>query len=117
MMEKLLEDARKQASFTSLMRDMSGYQTITTFYYDFSIADRFGEKAVRSTYRDAFNGWKHDYKYLTELYLVLNHKIWELYESNKSLAKVYDELWRKLGCWMDENLSKDELRYFYDTID
>ncbi len=113
----LLDDARKQASFTSLMREMSGYQTITSFYYDFSIADRFGEEAVRKTYKDAMRSWKHDYRYITELYLVLNHKIWELYEKNKSLAKVYDELWRDCGCWCDENFSKDELLYFYNTID
>ena len=52
-----------------------GYTQITTFFEDFSIADHFGIAAIRDTYKRAFNEWKNDYKYLTELVLVLNWKI------------------------------------------
>ena len=55
----------------------------TTFWQDFIIADRFGIPAVKDTFRRAFGEWKRDYRYLTDLVLVLNHKIWEHYEKNE----------------------------------
>ena len=54
----------------------NNYELLTTFWDDFSIADRFGVSAVRDTFNRAFAEWKEDYQYLTELILVLNHKIW-----------------------------------------
>lgn len=48
----------------------------TTFAMDFAIAEAFGENAVKDTYRRAMRGWKDNYKYLTELVIVLNHRIW-----------------------------------------
>lgn len=41
---------------------INGYETITTFYEDFSIADAFGIHAIKDTYTRAFNEWKSDYK-------------------------------------------------------
>ena len=58
----------------------NNYELLTTFWDDFSIADRFGVSAVRDTFNRAFAEWKEDYQYLTELILVLNHKIWQHYE-------------------------------------
>ena len=52
----------------------------TTFFEDFTIADKFGKKAVLDTYQRAFKEWKSDYKYLTELVIALNWKIWEHYD-------------------------------------
>ena len=56
---------------------MNGYTTITTFWQDFSIADKFGIDAIKDTFNRAFNEWKGNYQYLTELVLVLNWKVWE----------------------------------------
>lgn len=56
---------------------LTGYKPITTFYTDFSIAEPFGESAIKDTYERAFKIWKSDYKYLTELVMVLNWKCWE----------------------------------------
>ena len=53
----------------------NGYELQTTFWNDFSIADRFGLSAIQDTFNRAFKEWKENYKYLTELVLVLNHKI------------------------------------------
>ena len=35
-----------------------GYEPITSFWEDFSIADKFGIKAVKDTYNRAFKEWK-----------------------------------------------------------
>ena len=49
-----------------------GYTPQTTFWEDFSIADPFGLEAVQDTFNRAFEEWKSDHIYLTELVLVLN---------------------------------------------
>lgn len=95
----------------------NGYTPKTTFWDDFSIADRFGVSAVKDTYNRAFKEWKSDYIYLTELVMVLNHKIWQHYKSNPQLAKVYNDLWEKTDAWACDNLKGKELQYFYSTLD
>lgn len=96
---------------------LTGYKPITTFWDDFSIAEKFGTDAIIDTYERAFNEWKSDYKYLTELVMVLNWKIWEWYEKDVALSKVYNDLWEKLDAWAYENLKGDELTYFYQITD
>lgn len=99
------------------IEELTGYKPITTFYRDFSIAEAFGEQAIKDTYVEAFEDWKHDYKYLTELVMVLNWKIWEHYEDNERLAKLYNELWEGLDNYACENLKDEELEYFFRTTD
>ena len=90
----------------------------TTFWMDFSIADKFGTKAIKDTYNRAFNEWKNNVEYVTELVIVLNHKIWQYYENgNKQYAALYDELWRECDSWCVDNLKGDDLDYFYATTD
>ena len=71
-------------TFREFMRE-NGYELQTTFWEDFSIADRFGLSAIKDTFKRAFEGWKDNYKYLTELILVLNHKIWQYMKRNRNL--------------------------------
>ena len=97
---------------------VNGYQTQTTFWQDFSIAEVFGEDAIKDTFNRAFNEWKSNYIYLTELVMVLNLKLAVHYENgNYKIAKIYDELWGKADLYACENLEGKELRYFLDTTD
>lgn len=97
---------------------MCGYHPITTFYMDFSIADGFGIEAIKDTYKRAMENWKTDYKYLTELVMVLNWKIWEHYDRhNDKFTKLYDKLWREADEYACNNLKDEELSYFYRTTD
>jgi len=95
----------------------NGYETKTTFWEDFSIADRFGISAVKDTYKRAFAEWKTNTTYITELAIVLNHKIWQHYQHNEALARAYDELWRECDNWCCDNLKGDDLAYYYQTTD
>ena len=98
--------------------NVNGYETFTTFWNDFTIAEMFGVNSIKDTYKRAFKEWRRDYKYLTELVMILNWKIWQHYENgNHDLAKVYDELWKEADLYACENLKGEELSYFYRTTD
>ena len=89
----------------------NGYELQTTFWNDFSIADRFGLSAIQDTFNRAFEEWKENYKYLTELVLVLNHKIWQYYETRPEIATLYNTLWAQASQYAMEYLKDDELSY------
>lgn len=97
--------------------EMSGYTPKTTFWTDFSIADKFGVKAVEDTYNRAFKEWKSNIEYVTELVMVLNWKSWQYAETNPDLAMVYQRLWEKADQWCMNNLKGDDLQYFIKTLD
>lgn len=80
------------------------------------IAENFTEKEMKF-FKWAFNEWKHDHKYLTELVMVLCWKTEQHYENNKTYAEVYNELYHKANDYALENLKGEELEYFYRTTD
>ena len=89
----------------------------TTFWMDFSIADAFGIDAIQDTYNRAFEEWKSDYRYLTDLVLVLNHKIWQWHEKNDEYAVLYDKLWWEARTYAVDNLKGEEFEYYYRLTD
>ena len=96
----------------------TGYKPITTFWQDFSIADRFGIAAIKDTYKRGFKTAKAlGVEYLTEFVMVLNWKIFQFYKSNQAFAIIYDELWSKADTYCCENLKGEELSYYYKTTD
>jgi len=99
------------------IEELTGYKPLTTFYTDFSIAEKYGIDAIKETYENAKKYWCDDYKYLTEIVMVLNWKIWEHYQDNEELARLYNDLWEKLDNYACETLKGEELEYFYRTTD
>ena len=99
------------------MFEQIGYEEKTTFWDDFSVADAFGTKAIKDTFDRAFKEWKSNYIYLTELVMVLNHKIWQWYESMPAYGKLYNDLWEKADNYACTHLKGEELSYFYRTTD
>lgn len=109
-------------SFYFVPRNMpNGSEFEFTFHLDFDIADHFGASAVKDTYRRALKCWKRNIKAVAELYIVLNERIWFWYrKGNEALARVYDELWRKLGAFVYDDktkFSKEDLEYFFKMTD
>lgn len=47
-------------TFREFMQE-NGYDLITTFWEDFSIADKYGVAGVKDTYKRAFSEWEDDY--------------------------------------------------------
>jgi len=95
----------------------TGYKPQTTFWDDFTIADRFGESAIKDTFERAFNEWKGNHIYLTELVMVLNWKIWQWYETKPKYGELYNGLWEKADEYAISHLKGEELSYFYSTTD
>ena len=116
-MNSLTRAINMQIRFTATMEE-NGYETQTTFYQDFSIADIFGTEAVKDTYYRAFNEWKDTLVYVTELSMVLNHKIWEHYHAkNEDYTVLYDRLWKQLDEWCVDNLKGSDLDYYLRVTD
>lgn len=94
------------------------YECVTTFWEDFSIADRFGADAIRDTYNRAFTEWKSNFIYLTELVMVLNHKLWYWYEKgNQEYAELYNIFWDETAQYAERNLKDEQLRYYFRITD
>ena len=95
-----------------------GYEQKTTFWMDFSIADRFGVGAIKDTYKRAFNEWKDEYEYLTELVLVLNRKCWYWYDKgNDVLSELYSEMYYKASSYAVNHLKGEALDYYFRVTD
>ena len=92
----------------------------TTFTQDFIIAEAYGISAIRDTYNRAFTGWKNCYKYLTELCMTLNHRIWHWYDKTgegDERTILYNDLWNRLMDWCRANLKGEELQFFEAVLD
>lgn len=101
--------------------NLNGYTTFTTFWQDFTIAESFGKEAIRDTFKRAFAEWRHDYKYLTELVMVLNHKCWYFYQNPQRNAdvycKLYGDLYYEAADYAMETLKGEELDYYWRITD
>lgn len=90
----------------------------STFYADFSVADAYGEDAIKDTYKRAFNEWNGNAKMFTELVAALNHKIWFWFEIGvEEYAKLYDNLWKKADKFGCDNFKGDDATHFYQVLD
>ena len=107
----------EQEGFSRAIRDFSGYETFTTFWGDLTIAEAFGEEAVKETFERVTRDWGQNYKYYTEFVLCLNHKIWRYYKSNESLARVYDSLWRRGDDFARDTFKGEALEYYWRVTD
>lgn len=92
----------------------------TTFCRDFMMAEIYGVSAIRDTFNRAFAGWKNNYKYLTELAMTLNHRLffWNAVAGeDDARTKLYNELWQQADNWGYNNLKGDELSFFLRVLD
>ena len=94
-----------------------GKERKTTLFADLSIAECYGIKSVKDTYKQVMRSWGNNLEFMCEWVVALNQKIWQHYEKNEELAKVYDELWRKADDYCQEHFKGDDLSIYYAYID
>lgn len=99
------------------VKEEIGYTPKTRFWDDFWLAIPFGVSAIKHTYNKAFNEWKNDHEYLTELSLVLNHIAFWFDDKNAVLCQVFADLWEQNHEYALTHLKGDELKYYYRTTD
>lgn len=99
------------------MCEMTRYVPRTTLWEDFTIAELFGKEPIRETFRGAFNAWRLNYIYLTELAMVLKWKIWFWYDINSPITQVYSELYERACQYAIENMNGEKLDYFRRMIE
>lgn len=97
---------------------LGNYECKTTFWSDFTIAERFGHSAVKDTFRRAFKEWKTNAEFLTELSMVLNWKSWAHYEAgDHELATIYSKFWEEVHEYAYTHLKGDDLSYYWSITD
>lgn len=99
-------------TFTEFCQREMNYTPFTTFWTDFSIADKFGASAVKDTFDRAFYEWKGNYKYLVELIIVLNIKSWMMNgQSKAAMSELYANLYYTANDYAADNLKGEEAEY------
>lgn len=129
--------ARFDKGYAEQMESMTGYTMFTTFWDDFAIAERMGIivqngqyvrtdvnrgiVAIEDTFNRAFKEWKTNYKYLTELVMVLSWKSSRFSSPPVADIEEYSELYAKLFTqarnWALDNLKDEAFAYFWETTD
>lgn len=99
------------------LEKMLDFKFESSFWEEFSIAEDHGGDAVREHYDLVFPQWKGNLKYLTELVLVLNIKLFIWFKVDDDLGKLYEELWMKTDQYALNTLSGDDLHYYLHTLD
>ena len=94
-----------------------GYEQKTTFFADFSVAERFGLDEVKDTYKRARKEWKNNVEYFTELTMVLNWKSWVYTGKNNTLSDAYAGMYYEAYSYGLDNFKGEDLDYFIRTID
>lgn len=107
----------EQAQFTAYMKTLD-YETITTFWADFAIAEAFGVESVKDTFERCMEEWKSDIKFMTELVLVLNHRSWYKYDKGEeALSRLYADLYYKADAYVNSHFSEEDFEYYFNITD
>lgn len=95
----------------------NGYELKTTFWEDFTIAEAFGVDAIKDTFKRAFNEWKNNTEYVTELAMVMSWKSCGYYDKNETLMLLYADLYWEVDDWCMKNLKDKDLQYYIAITD
>lgn len=113
-----MEDVIKTAiQEKHLWEEYLDFKFQTTFWEEFCIADTYGSDAIIKHYVIAFEQWKDNLEFLTELVLVLNLKISQWFDVDDVIGLTYDALWRLADEYALDTLKGDDLHYYLSTLD
>ena len=130
--------ATTEQNWKANLGEMTDWKPSYTFYSDFAIAEfcqvYMREKnAVKKTYSQVIKSWGSNYKALTEIVMVLNHKSWAFAKPNRVDAKylnvgdswadyfveLYSELYQKADALYRKKFAKNEtaMSYYNEVTD
>ena len=101
------------------LANFTDWRPETQAWQSFSIAERVSEREINDTYQRLFKEMKGDYKKLTELVMVLNHKMFQHNEipNHRRLCELYSNLFETTDSYAIKNLKGDGLTYFLSVTD
>ena len=121
--------ASEEKMWENKLAELGSYKRQTTFYADLSIAEMYGIKSIKDTYKNVVEQWSNNVKYFTEFVLCLNHKSWEWYEranraetdKDKStcndFVQLYAELYEKAKDLAYDTFDKKGQQYLWEVLD
>lgn len=95
----------------------NGYKMTTTFIDDFKIANTFGASAVQDTFDRAYEEWRHNIVYATELAIAMSIFSCYFYEKDLELSMLYSDLYHKIDNWCMNHFKKQELMFYIKVTD
>ena len=102
-------------SFNSM--SLCGYVQRTTFWDDFTSADKKGVGGIEDIFRQAFESRGNDVVFLTELTLVTNWKRLQMERNRRSLeSSTYCRCWERVFDYCEEHFKNGALLYFIETL-
>ena len=95
------------------------WRPTTQAWQCFSIAERISEQEINSTYKRLFDEMKGNFKTMTELVMVLNHKMFQHNDipGHRRLCELYSNLFESADSYALKTLKGDELSYFLSVTD
>ena len=110
-----------EANWKENLSYMTSFTPSYTFYSDFSIAEfcevyMHDANAVVDTYKRVKESWGKDIKAITEVCMVLNHKIWSFYDGVDSSYLKCSEEWRQKFSELYQSLYDDCTEYIQKTF-
>jgi hypothetical protein len=128
--------AISEKNWEANLADMGNYERKYTFYSDFGIAEfcevyKADAGAVKDTYNRVEESWGSSIEAITEVVMVLNHKIWSFYDNVDSsylgcseewrqhFMEVYQELYERCVAFIEKTFANDSeaLSYYYEVTD
>lgn len=105
--------------YEQFLAQFTDWRPTALYWQRFSIAEKFGKDEIERVYHEIFKESKKDYKLLTELVMVLNHKSWEHceYTDYSEFCEQYSDLYYKAKEYAETHLEGDGLRYYLDVTD
>ena len=73
--------------------------------------------AIKDTYNRAKMEWQDNVEYMAELTAILNWAIWDWYEKNEEIARMYNDLWQDCEDFCYEHFIREDLKKYLDIID
>ena len=105
-----------EANFEHFLNSV-GKERKTIFYADLSIAEWFGVEEVYKTYKRVMDTWGDDLEFMCEWVIALNQKIWQLYDTDKEMAQVYNQLWQNADEYCMNHFKGDDLTAYLKYVD
>lgn len=99
------------------IEEQTGYKPIANYWQQLYRAAHSGIDDLKRIATGLFHSAKHSYKHLTEFVMALNWLSFEWVEKNEPTARLFCNLFRSAEDYARQNLTGEELEYYFRITD